>query len=156
MEPASQAQMQRARPVGIAVGLLIAGFGFLGLVPAWLDPAAARAPMWVIEVACGTFIVFGGAVILETLGQRIPARLLSYGLLPMLGIVAAWALLEPGGSCSVGSGLFGISVREAAPAETCRRLFGAALGVAAVLALAVGAIAWRRRAAAGKPVNPKG
>jgi hypothetical protein len=156
MEPASDAQTRRARPIGIGVGLLIAGFGLMGLVPAWLDPAAARAPMWVIEVACGAFIVFGGAVILETLGQRIPARLLSYCLLPMLGIVAAWAFLEPGGSCTVGSALFGITVRGSAPADTCRNLFAAAGVVSAVLALIVAAVAWRRRAAAREMLNPKG
>ena len=156
-EPSSAETRRHATLIGVGFGLVVALLGAGALLGAWFDPTRALAPMWVIELACGAFIVAGLSFVFESLGQRLVARLFSFSIIPMLGLTTVWALfLDDKGTCSMGGGLFGLSVRGSAPDWTCRAAFLSA-GVVVVLA-AVGVVlaVWMRRRAARDRINQTG
>lgn len=148
---------RRATRIGVGFGLVVALLGSGALLAAWLDPSRALAPMWVIELACGAFIAAGLSFIFESLGRRLLARFFSFSILPMLGLTAVWALLlDDQGTCSIGSGLFGVGISGDAPGSACRTAFLAAGIVIVVAACALTGVAWLRRRAAGERINRTG
>lgn len=148
---------RRATRIGVGFGVVVALLGAGPLLAAWFDPTGAMAPMWVIELACGAFIAAGLSFVFESLGRRVLARFFSFSILPMLGLTAVWALfLDDQGTCSIGSGLFGVGISGDAPGSVCRTAFLAAGTVIVLAACALTGIAWLRRRAARERINRTG
>jgi hypothetical protein len=72
-----------------------------------------------VELASGALILADISLLLETVGQKLPARIFSFALVPVLAVTAYWALSDGAGTCRTGLAMPGLVRMETASTQAC-------------------------------------
>lgn len=141
------AQPSGTRSVWFGLAFMAAGIAIIAAV--WIDPAQARAPVWVVEAAGALFAFAGLGVVLDRFGLVVAARLSWLVMIYLLAVPGLWTLFDSGASCTVRGALSGAAFNGDVTSVMCRAVLGGGGIIALLAAIGFSLMALFQRKAAG-------